>query len=375
MSENKLYLIEKPSEEPTSIEDYKRQNYLLQKIPLLHLGFDGVKLGNWNESNTEHPYILAGSIVEFLGDLYEAKNDIFINEDRSTQFETRYIYFWRSNDDRGHINVALANNGVTFPSYNPSLRGFYTEGVSVLNEDTYNKFLRIHFKFVNTGDGEYLYFQYTYVSKKYWDKDDVNRIGDSGGGALKKHTKTFSVPGTFNFEFPMNAESVIFHIMSGGGGGGGFGSADNGSFATAGGTSKITLNNSDITVCDGGNAGNEGYVSPAESDGVGGVTTGKGLKYNGNNSNGYKGGSPKDVTNATGGKAGNGRKNKGSIPDAGGGGSGACAIVEVLRTELNNAKNIVVTVGVKGKASTKGHNAQVLATDGENGSVYVEWHE
>ncbi len=79
---SKLYLIEKPSEIPTSIDDYRKQNYLLQIIPQLSLGFDGVKLGNWGSDNTEHPYILAGSIVEFLGDLYEAKEDIYLNDPR-----------------------------------------------------------------------------------------------------------------------------------------------------------------------------------------------------------------------------------------------------------------------------------------------------
>ena len=209
VSDNKLYKIDFPNEVPTNIDDYKKQNYLLQKIPLFSLGFDGIKLANWNENNIELPYIIAGSIIEFDGNIYEARNDIIFIDECDSTLKDRYIVFYKNNEDN-YLQVKIANNN--FPAYIAAMRGFYNLSNDIVTE----KYLRVSMKKENTG----------YRSKSYWDKDNINRVGnsgDDGGGALKKYSMLYKIPGTFTFEYPMNAESVIFHIMAAGGGGGGAG--------------------------------------------------------------------------------------------------------------------------------------------------------
>ena len=345
MSDNKLYKIDFPNEEPTNILDYKKQNYLLQKIPLFSLGFDGIKLANWNENNIEIPYIIAGSIIEFDGNIYEARNDIiFIDECNSTLLD-RYIVFYKNNED-DYLQVKIANNN--FPAYIAAMRGFYNLSNNIVTE----KYLRVSMKKENTG----------YRSKNYWDKDNINRVGnsgDDGGGALKKYSMLYKIPGTFTFEYPMNAESVIFHIMAAGGGGGGYKWTS--TTATAGGESKIMISGNNITICGGGTPGGDaagtGWVGTV---GIGGLATGRGTLYNGDSASGRNGGSSKSSTNAIGGN--------------GGDGAGACAIVEILRSELGSNNTVIIVVGAKGNASPHGNNQQIIQTPGENGSIYLEYY-
>ena len=356
MSDNKLYKIDLPNEVPTNIDDYKKQNYLLQKIPLFSLGFDGIKLANWNENNIELPYIIAGSIIEFDGNIYEARNDIIFIDECDSTLKDRYIVFYKNNED-DYLQVKIANNN--FPAYIATMRGFYNLSNDIVTE----KYLRVSMKKENMD----------YRSKSYWDKDDINRIGNSGGGALKKYSMLYKIPGTFTFEYPMNAESVIFDIMAAGGGGGGYKFTS--TTATAGGESKIMVSGNNITICGGGKPGGDaagtGWVGTI---GIGGVATGRGTLYNGNSASGRNAGASKSTTNAIGGNGGDGADNYASNPNGGGGGAGACAIVEILRSELGSSNTVTIVVGSRGNASPHGSNQQIRQTSGENGSIYLEYY-
>lgn len=363
---SKLYKIPLPSQEPVSIDDYKKQNYLLQIIPQLSLCFDGMKLGNWDSENRGLPYVLAGSVIEFNGSLYEAKEDIiFIDECPATPID-RYIVFYQDNDDTNYIKVKMANNN--FPSYLSQKRGFYKQN----SNSFFEKYLRVYMK-KEKG---------MYHSKMYWDKDDVNRNVEGDDSALKKYTKIYSTPGTFTFPYPMNAESVVFHIMGAGGESGNLVWVPSGnqmyvSYARSGGLSKLLVDSNTITTCNGGQGGALSFIFPIDptnpggqvtgvrkSNGIGGTATGSGKLFNGNKGVNQQGGMPPNKTLATGGRGGNAKDKTYSS-----GGSGSCAIVEVLRSELGSSNTVTLTVGARGSGSSSNQNP------GQNGSVYVEWYE
>ena len=54
--------------------------------------------------------------------------------------------------------------------------------------------------------------------------------------------------------------------------------------------------------------------------------------------------------------------------------AGACAIVEILRSELGSNNTVIIVVGTKGNASPHGNNQQIIQTPGENGSIYLEYY-
>ncbi len=359
---DKLYLIPKPNNEPQSIDDYKRQNDLMYKIALLSLGFDGIKLGNWGSDNRNLPYILAGSVIEFDGELYETQNDIELIDECSDDITDRFIVFYKEDDS---LKVKIANSN--FPSYVSSKRGFYhidaTNGLE--------KYLRVSFSF-EVG---------LYHSKKYWDKDDINRSDDnSSTGGLTLHSQTFTTVGTHTFDFPLNATSVTFHIMGPGGRAGSSIVIHIGAFSSSmpapshsGNKSEIQIEGEVITTCNGGYNGGytvgAWYESPQYIStyavgvgGPGGIASGKGTLYDGNagsngNTTSLTGGIPPSNTLATGGKGGDATSSMLSS-----GGSGSCAIVPILRDALGNSNTITIEVG------------EGVGT-GQNGSVYVEWYE
>ena len=349
MSNNIFYLIERPNNEPLSIEDYRRQNNLMMKIPLLSLGFDGIKLGNWNDGNRALPYIIRGSIFEYLGELYESRSDIsLVDNFVNTNIEHRYIKFSKVGDN---LKVELTTSA--FPNYNATLRGFYNSNSE--------KFLRVSFK-LDRG---------SYVSKNYWDKEDINRYGSN----LKRHLLRFDI-GRHEVNFPLEVESITVNISAGGGGGSAytFRAGGQGRDATDGNLSEIKIEGHVITKCAGGQKAKT--ASGTGTHGVGGYRgygSGVGIFYQGKNGtngttsdHGYGG-----KSETTGGNGGDGLDNGGSLPNGGGGGSGGGALVTITRQMLGASKKIIIVVGSAGLGGRKYDGNS--AADGEHGVAFLEY--
>ncbi len=383
---SELTLIMPPNEEPLTIDDYKNQNNFMYKGMQLALGFDGIKLGNWGSENTGLPYILEGSVLEFLGLLFEAKENIYLTDTCSTSVTTRYIYF---NLDTQNINsiddiklsVVVASGD--FPPYFPEWRGFYfAQSIYI------RKYLRISMSYQKETN--------KYWAKRYWDKDDVNREygnssngGDSSGGGLKSYNELITTPGTHSFAYPMDAESITIIIAGAGAGGGGF----NSSHGTNGGLSKITVGGVDLLTCNGGKAGqgsiSGGIVGSFGGDGgEGGTGTGRDIIDKGGNGNngcrrtdGLASNGMGGTNGLTYGNGGNGiylhwSSSIESGKYGGGGGAGAIGKIEILRSQLGSATHIIIVVGKGGAAGSKGtwSNSYIDATAGQNGVASIQYY-
>ena len=78
-------VIKEPSENPSNLLDsYRQQNIIMQKMRMLHTAFDGIKLNHWSDTDRELPDILAGSICEFEGRLFETNENIKLNDNISS---------------------------------------------------------------------------------------------------------------------------------------------------------------------------------------------------------------------------------------------------------------------------------------------------
>ena len=290
-------LIKEPEERPSSLLDsYRQQNILMQKIQLLHTAFDGIKLNHWNDSDRELPDILAGSICEFEGRLFETNQTIKLLDESSAE-GLRYIKLViirdADNSNNDYLEVQVVYNN--FPSYDYNNRGFY-------NLDSQGrcleKYLRVSMKYSQPLGG--------YVEKKYWNINDFDRKGT----VLKRKTVNFGA-GTHEFAFPSDVNSITVHITSGGGGAG-MGILDTGSNgyhnATDGTSSQILVNGGAITTCGGGGGGKMTGLSSISASR--GIASGQGKLYQGSDGNKGKpgkGGILSSPCLAGGGNGGNGK--------------------------------------------------------------------
>lgn len=378
---NTFTLIKMPSDTPKNINDYRQQNEILLKQRFLYTSFDGIILANWENGNTEKPYIKIGSVVEFGGRLFEAKSDVYLaNKLIGATTEKRYIrlvlnpYINAKPNTIGYTDNDYLTAEMTdiIVNYNTEQRGFYrVDYIGTSQENAVaiaaHKYLRVYFTEANGQFGQ----------KKYWAIDDINRYGDS----LKRNVVYYKNPGTFIFDFPLEAESVTIYVTSGGAGGGCYGSG-NPQDAT---NSEILIDDNSVTgilkaTATGGKRGtNAAGTSLNGSGGQGGVVTTTGLiltkQNNGQNgrsgADGGQGGIITQAGLATTGNGGQGNKASSGLPRGGGGGSGASFVVEVKRTQLGNSKKIKLTVGSRGLGQRNGKN---IGGDGENGMIAIEYY-
>lgn len=355
-------LIKEPEENPTDLLDsYRRQNILMQKIRILHTAFDGIKLNNWSDSNRELPNILIGSVCEFEGRLFEAKDNIILEDNNKNNIEKdmRYIKLVihrdseNSEDDYLTAEVSVGSSktaGEEFPNYDYENRGFYVKENGKIKE----KYLRLSMKYSATLGG--------YVEKKYWNISDLMRAGIQ----FKKHSVNLGV-GTHEFEVPDSVNTLTVHLVSGGGGGmTSLSSAFSGAGGT-GGKSEVSINGKAITTCSGGTGGYQVSGKLQFMPGIGGKATGQGRLINGISANSPSGAIfSTNITLASGG-------NGGSAPDryGYGGGSGSAAIVEITRAMLGGSKKITIIVGKGGAGGSNG--VSVNGQAGEDGSAVVEY--
>ncbi|MBW5409757.1 hypothetical protein E6A50_05170 [Brachyspira hampsonii] len=371
-------VIKEPVENPTNLLDsYRQQNIIMQKMRMLHTAFDGIKLNHWSDTDRELPDILAGSICEFEGRLFETNQTIKLTDNISSggvikqdlRFIKLVIVRDSNNKDNDYLRAEIAGGysetvGNGFPTYDYENRGFY-------NLDSQGrcleKYLRLSMKY-NTALGGY-------VEKKYWNINDINRKGQT----LKRKTVSFGV-GTHEFNFPSDVNSITVHICSGGAGGY-YGLLDTvGTEPTAGGNSQILINDKVITTCQGGQiAIKTGTIT--FNGGKGGVPSGQGKLINGNNGTAtrYDEKNPNtgavfsnNITLASGGNGGNGSINGYS---SGGGGSGSAAIVDITRAMLGTASKIKIIVGAGGNGGTNSNSNGVVANGekGQDGSAVIEY--
>ena len=352
-------LIKEPEERPSSLLDsYRQQNILMQKIQLLHTAFDGIKLNHWNDSDRELPDILAGSICEFEGRLFETNQTIKLLDESSAE-GLRYIKLVIVRDDNDDYIEAKVASG-DFPSYDYVHRGFYkldSQGRCL------EKYLRLSMKYSQPLGG--------YVEKKYWNINDFDRKGT----VLKRKTVNFGA-GTHEFTFPSDVNLVTVHITSGGGGAG-MGILETGSngyhHATDGTNSQILVNGGVITTCGGGGGGKiTGLVEVSVS---GGRASGQGKLYQGSDGNRGKPGQGGILISpclAGGGNGGNGIKHNIGNKDSIGGGSGSSAIVDINRGMLQGTSKIKLVIGTGG-ASGYMDNDGTRMQNGENGSAVIEY--
>ncbi|ANN64632.1 hypothetical protein SZ47_12305 [Brachyspira hyodysenteriae] len=363
-------LIKEPEENPSNLlNSYRLQNIIMQKMRMLHTAFDGIKLNHWNDTDRELPDILAGSICEFEGRLFETNQIIkLIDNITDSNRDLRYIklVIHRDNEDSNndYLTVEIAsgssNGNEDFPNYDYENRGFYVKND---NNIIIEKYLRLSMKYDASLGG--------YVEKKYWNINDFQRKGLT----LKRKTVNFGV-GTHEFTFPSDVNSITVHITSGGGGAGMtiIETGDNGYHnATNGGNSQVLINDAAITTCGGGGCGK--MTGLATGSGLAGQASGQGKLYQG--SDGYKGtpgrgGILNSQCLASGGNGGDGIAhnigNKGSI----GGGSGSAAIVDINRDMLGVSYKIKIIVGAGGVSGYMDGNPTRM-NNGENGSAVIEY--
>ena len=369
-------LIKEAEENPSDLLDsYRQQNIIMQKMRVLNTAFDGIKLNHWGDTDRELPNILAGSICEFEGRLFETNQIIkLIDNITDSNRDLRYIklVIHRDNEDSNndYLTVEIASGSSKgnedFPNYDYENRGFYVKND---NNIIIEKYLRLSMKYDASLGG--------YVEKKYWNINDINRKGQT----LKRKTVNFSV-GTHEFTFPSDVNSITVHICSGGGGGY-YGILDTaGTAPTVGGDSKILINDKAITTCTGGGIlYKTGSAALEIAGGKGGVASGQGKLINGNNgtitrwnNKNHNTGAvfSNNTTLASGGNGGNG-----SIEGYGsaGGGSGSAAIVDVTRGMLGSSSKIKIIIGTGGNGGTNSNSHGVVANGekGQDGSAVIEY--
>ncbi|WP_028331209.1 hypothetical protein [Brachyspira alvinipulli] len=371
-------LIKEPEENPSNLLDsYRQQNIIMQKMRMLHTAFDGIKLNHWNDTDRELPNILAGSICEFEGRLFETNENIKLNDNISSggvikqdlRFIKLVIVRDSNNKDNDYLRAEISGGyselvSDGFPSYDYENRGFYVKDENNIIKE---KYLRLSMKYdANLGG---------YVDKKYWNINDIERKGQT----LKRKTVSFKA-GTHEFTFPSDVNSITVHICSGGAGGY-YGLLDTvGTKPTAGGNSQILINDKAITTCGGGQIGvRTGIIT--FNGGKGGTPSGQGKLINGNNATTtrYNQKNPNtgaifsnNTTLASGGNGGNGSINGyGSA----GGGSGSAAIVDVTRAMLGTASKIKIIVGAGGNGGTNSNSNGVVTNGekGQDGSAVIEY--
>ena len=197
-------LIKEPEENPSNLlNSYRQQNIIMQKMRMLHTAFDGIKLNHWNDTDRELPDILAGSICEFEGRLFETNENIKLHDcvplgiDNITDVkeDLRFIklVIVRDADNKynDYLRAEIAGGysemlGNRFPDYDYDNRGFYVKDENNIIKE---KYLRLSMKYdANLGG---------YVDKKYWNINDFQRKGLT----LKRKTVTFEA-GEHEFDFP-----------------------------------------------------------------------------------------------------------------------------------------------------------------------------
>lgn len=226
-------VIKEPEENPIDLSNsYRQQNIIMQKMRMLHTAFDGIKLNHWSDDDRELPDILAGSICEFEGRLFETNQTIkLLDSITENEKDLRFIKLVIHRDEEYSNNDYLtaeivggysssANDG--FPNYDYENRGFYTKENGKIKE----KYLRVCMKYSQELGG--------YVEKKYWNINDYQRKGQ----ILKRKEVTFKA-GTHEFSFPDNVNSITVHICSGGGNGGN--GSDNGLTSAGGGSGSAAI--------------------------------------------------------------------------------------------------------------------------------------
>ncbi|MEI0508458.1 hypothetical protein [Brachyspira intermedia] len=370
-------VIKEPTENPSNLLDsYRQQNIIMQKMRMLHTAFDGIKLNHWSDTDRELPDILAGSICEFEGRLFETNQTIKLYDSvpagtdniTDSNKDLRYIklVIHRDNEDSNndYLTVETASGSSKgnedFPNYDYENRGFYVKND---NNIIIEKYLRLSMKYDASLGG--------YVEKKYWNINDFQRKGLT----FKRKTVNFGV-GTHEFTFPSDVNSITVHITSGGGGAGMtiIETGDNGYHnATNGGNSQVLINDTAITTCGGGGCGK--MRGSLTGSGLAGQASGQGKLYQG--SDGYKGtpgrgGILNSQCLASGGNGGDGIAhnigNKGSI----GGGSGSAAIVDINRDMLGASSKIKIIVGAGGVSGYVDGNPTRM-NNGGNGSAVIEY--
>ena len=279
-------LIKEPSENPSNLLDsYRQQNIIMQKMRMLHTAFDGIKLNHWNDTDRELPDILAGSICEFEGRLFETNENIKLHDcvplgiDNITDVkeDLRFIKLVivrdADNKDNDYLTAEIAGGysetvSDGFPSYDYENRGFYVKDE---NNIITEKYLRLSMKYDTSLGG--------YVEKKYWNINDFQRKGLT----LKRKTVSFGA-GEHEFDFPSDVNSITVHICSGGGGGYYGIGQQTATEPTSGGNSQILINDKVITTCTGGGIlYKTGSGVLAIAGGKGGIASGQGKLINGNN--------------------------------------------------------------------------------------------
>lgn len=372
---NIFALIKEPSENPSNLLDsYRQQNIIMQKMRMLHTAFDGIKLNHWSDTDRELPDILAGSICEFEGRLFETNQTIKLTDNISSggvikqdlRFIKLVIVRDSNNKDNDYLRAEIAGGysetvGNGFPTYDYENRGFYN---LASNGRCSEKYLRISMKYDSNLGG--------YVEKKYWNINDINRKGQT----LKRKTVNFGV-GTHEFNFPSDVNSITVHITSGGGGGCVYSSE-----GASGGNSQILINDKVITTCGAGGGGKSGNIDGklGERAGSGGVATGSGKLIQGVQGEALnrlstnriaKGGKLNNITLASGGNGGDGGVVTGAYTGTAGGGSGSAAIVDITRAMLGTSQKIKLVIGGGGAAGvTAGYKD---SKNGENGSAVIEY--
>lgn len=372
---NIFTLIKEPSENPSNLLDsYRQQNIIMQKMRMLHTAFDGIKLNHWSDTDRELPDILAGSICEFEGRLFETNQTIKLTDNISSggvikqdlRFIKLVIVRDSNNKDNDYLRAEIAGGysetvGNGFPTYDYENRGFYN---LASNGRCSEKYLRISMKYDSNLGG--------YVEKKYWNINDINRKGQT----LKRKTVNFGV-GTHEFNFPSDVNSITVHITSGGGGGCVYSSE-----GASGSNSQILINDKVITTCGAGGGGKSGNIDGklGERAGSGGVATGSGKLIQGVQGEALnrlstnriaKGGKLNNITLASGGNGGDGGVVTGAFTGTAGGGSGSAAIVDITRAMLGTSQKIKLVIGGGGAAGvTAGYKD---SKNGENGSAVIEY--
>ena len=139
---NIFTLIKEPEENPSNLLDsYRQQNIIMQKMRMLHTAFDGIKLNHWSDTDRELPDILAGSICEFEGRLFETNQIIkLIDNITDVKEDLRYIklVIHRDNEDSNndYLTVEIASGSSKgnedFPNYDYENRGFYVKNDNML---------------------------------------------------------------------------------------------------------------------------------------------------------------------------------------------------------------------------------------------------
>lgn len=355
-------VIREAEENPSDLlNSYRQQNIIMQKMRMLHTAFDGIKINHWSDTDRELPDILAGSICEFEGRLFETNETIKLSDSSSSEgsrFIKLVIVRDANDSNNDYLEIQVVSNN--FPSYDYNNRGFYhldSQGRCL------DKYLRLSMKYSSASGG--------YIEKQYWNINDFQRKGL----ILKRKTVSFGV-GTHEFTFPSDVNSITVHICSGGGGAGMtiIETGDNGYHnATSGGNSQVLINNSAITTCGGGGGGILSTLT--QGTGVAGRASGQGKLYNGSaGSKGSpgQGGVLNNQSLASGGNGGDGKThnvgNKGSI----GGGSGSAAIVDINRSMLGTSSKIKIIVGAGGVSGYMDGNPTRM-NNGQNGSAVIEY--